>query len=464
MPGLVTYFDPQPQAAELPVRLPSPFAPGPPHPLARHAAERLRAELLAGEPRPVEHFEGTHRGKMFAVLVVADAGGRVGYLRGCSGMIDGRWDIPGFVGPLFDLAARESFWPSGEAELMAYDRRLEQLGPGPEATAVRRRQMERSNQLLEQIFEGYLIPSARGQQRPVKDLFAPARPPGGTGDCAAPKLFAHAQREGLRPVALAEFWWGTPPAAGGRRPGEYYPSCRGKCGPVLAHMLDGWDVDPPPLFGAPGAVPPAQPCTVFEDQWLVVVDKPVGLLSVPGRDPRLSDSVLSRLRDRYPEASGPVLVHRLDLDTSGLLLAAKDADTHAALQRQFLDRQVDKRYVAWLEGAVTGEAGVIDLPLRVDLDDRPRQIHDPIHGKPAITEWRVIARRQHRTRVAFTPRTGRTHQLRVHAAHAVGLGAPIVGDRLYGRPDRRLLLHAEGLAFTHPHTGARVALECPAPF
>jgi tRNA pseudouridine32 synthase/23S rRNA pseudouridine746 synthase len=157
-------------------------------------------------------------------------------------------------------------------------------------------------------------------------------------------------------------------------------------------------------------------------------------------------------------------VHRLDLDTSGLLLAAKDADTHAALQRQFLDRQVDKRYVAWVEGAVAGEAGVIDLPLRVDLDDRPRQIHDPIHGKPAITEWRVIARRRHRTRVAFTPRTGRTHQLRVHAAHAVGLGAPIVGDRLYGRPDRRLLLHAEGLAFTHPHTGARVALACPAPF
>ncbi len=134
------------------------------------------------------------------------------------------------------------------------------------------------------------------------------------------------------------------------------------------------------------------------------------------------------------------------------------------MQRQFLDRQVDKRYVAWLEGDVAGEAGVIELPLRVDLDDRPRQIHDPVHGKPAMTEWRVIVRRRGRTRVVFMPRTGRTHQLRVHAAHAVGLGAPIVGDRLYGRPDRRLMLHAEALAFTHPHTGARIELALRAPF
>jgi tRNA pseudouridine32 synthase/23S rRNA pseudouridine746 synthase len=232
---------------------------------------------------------------------------------------------------------------------------------------------------------------------------------------------------------------------------------------VLAHMLDGWDVEPPPLFGA-DPVPASHPHTVFEDQWLVVVDKPVGLLSVPGRDPRLSDSVLSRLQARYPQASGPIIVHRLDLDTSGLLLAAKDPDTHAALQRQFLDRQVEKRYVAWVDGPVVGDSGVIQLPLRVDLDDRPRQIHDPIHGKPAVTEWRVIARQRSRTRVAFTPRTGRTHQLRVHAAHATGLGAPIVGDRLYGRPDRRLMLHAEALAFTHPHTGARVQLQVRPPF
>jgi tRNA pseudouridine32 synthase / 23S rRNA pseudouridine746 synthase len=463
MLGFVTYFDPQPAPRELPARLPSPFAHGPPHPIARRAAERLRAELQAGQPWPVAQFEGSNRGKMFAVLVVADAGGRIGYLRGFSGMIDGRWTMPGFVGPLFDMAARDRFWPAGEAELAVFDRQLEQLGEDPAALAVRQGRSRRSNELLQQIFDCYQIPNARGERRPVKHLFAPALPPGGSGDCAAPKLFGHAQGANLRPLALAEFWWGTPPATGGRRSGEYYPSCRGKCGPVLAHMLDGWDAEPPPLFGGK-PVPAAHPHTVFEDRWLMVVDKPVGLLSVPGRDPRLSDSVLSRLRARYPEASGPIVVHRLDLDTSGLMLAAKDPDTHGALQRQFLERQVEKRYVAWLEGMVAGEAGVIQLPLRVDLDDRPRQIHDPVHGKPAITEWRVIVRRRGRTRVAFTPRTGRTHQLRVHAAHAVGLGTPIVGDRLYGRPDRRMMLHAEALAFTHPHTGARIELARPAPF
>ena len=191
----------------------------------------------------------------------------------------------------------------------------------------------------------------------MKDLFAPAMPPGGAGDCAAPKLFGHAQRAGLRPLALAEFWWGTPPArpAGGDRASttRHAGASAGRCWPTC---WMGWDAEPPPLFGA-RPVPAAHPHTVFEDRWLVVVDKPVGLLSVPGRDPRLSDSVLSRLRARYPEASGPIVVHRLDLDTSGLMLAAKDPDTHAALQRQFLDRQVDKRYVAWLEGDGGGRGG-----------------------------------------------------------------------------------------------------------
>jgi tRNA pseudouridine32 synthase/23S rRNA pseudouridine746 synthase len=473
MPEFVTYFDPPPAAAELPARLPSPFAAGPPHPLARRAAADLQAALRAGDPRPPGFFEGTHRGKMFAVLVVADAGGRVGWLRGFSGMIDRDWQVDGFVGPLFDLADRDSFWPAGEAELGGYDRQLRQLeaageGAGTDALRERRReirarQSQRSNELLARLFAGYDVPSARGERRPITALFAPAVPPGGAGDCAAPKLFAHAQGAGLRPLALAEFWWGTPPAAGGRLPGVFYPSCRGKCGPVLAHMLNGWDVDPPPRFGG-RPLPASEPRTVFEDRWLVVVNKPAGLLSVPGRDPALADSVLSRLRARYPEASGPLLVHRLDLDTSGLLLAARDADTHAALQRQFLDRQVDKRYVAWLEGSVAADGGRVQLPLRVDLDDRPRQIHDPVHGKPAVTDWRVIARTGGRTRVALVPHTGRTHQLRVHAAHPTGIGVPIVGDRLYGRPDRRLMLHAEALGFVHPHTGDRMTIEQRAPF
>jgi tRNA pseudouridine32 synthase/23S rRNA pseudouridine746 synthase len=230
---------------------------------------------------------------------------------------------------------------------------------------------------------------------------------------------------------------------------------------VLPHLLDGLDVEPAPVFGG-GTIAEHEPRTLFEDEHLLVVDKPVGLLSVPGRYGHLRDSVLVRLRARH---AGAMVVHRLDRDTSGVLLAAKDTATYTALQRQFLRREVDKRYVAWLDGEVRGEHGVIDLALRVDLDDRPRQLHDPVHGRAAQTAWQVLARRDGRTRVELRPRTGRTHQLRVHAAHALGLGAPIVGDRLYGTADDgRLLLHAEMLAFAHPHSGARVEVVSPAPF
>jgi tRNA pseudouridine32 synthase/23S rRNA pseudouridine746 synthase len=214
------------------------------------------------------------------------------------------------------------------------------------------------------------------------------------------------------------------------------------------------------MFGAsPGSA--AHPPIVFEDAWLIVIDKPCGLLSVPGRSGLLADSAVTRLRARHP---GATVVHRLDLDTSGLLVAAKDPATHAALQRAFARREVDKRYVAWLDGGVAADHGTVELALRVDLDDRPRQIHDPVHGKPAVTSWRVVERTATRTRVALAPHTGRTHQLRVHAAHPLGIGAPIVGDRLYGRAAPRLLLHAEAIRFTHPHTQRRVELVCPAPF
>jgi len=271
----------------------------------------------------------------------------------------------------------------------------------------------------------------------------------------------------LRPVALAEFWWGAPSASGDRREGVFYPACRGKCLPILTHMLGGLPVEPTPLFGT-AAIDPAEPRTVFEDEHLLVVNKPHGLLTVPGRSVSLGDSVVSRLRERYPQATGPLAVHRLDLDTSGLLLIAKDADTARALQRMFALREIEKHYVAWLDGHVAADRGHITLPLRVDVDDRPRHIHDPVYGKAAHTEWQVLARRDGRTRVRFIPHTGRSHQLRVHAAHPQGLDAPIVGDRLYGRhapgEGERMQLHAERLAFVHPVTGARVVIEEPAPF
>ena len=541
--ALVTYFDPQPRASELPDHVPSPFAQVPPHALAVRAIDELRAHVRGLDGL----LAAPGGGKMFGVLVVAALDGRIGYLRAFSGMLGGSWHVDGFVGPVFDFAARDAVWPAGEAELATIDARLgeleraaapvrlelaavdaryagelaaqrelhaanrgarhaSRLGAGPDVrhaldqqsrgdTAEKKRlvarhsgereplaarlhgldvergsleqlRTERSRVFLQQIHETYVLANARGDRRQLRALFAPEAPPGGAGDCAAPKLLAHAYRERLRPLAFAEIWWGAPPITGGRHADTFYPACRGKCGPILAHMLDGLDAEPPPVFGAT-RIADDEPRALFDDAWLVIVDKPCGLLSVPGRSGQLRDSVLSRLRRRYPEATGPLLVHRLDLDTSGLLLAAKDLQTHGSLQALFARRSIDKRYVAWLDGIVDGDHGIIELALRVDLDDRPRQIHDPIHGKAAITEWRVLERTATRTKVALHPRTGRTHQLRVHAAHPLGLDAPIVGDRLYSRTggdEPRLLLHAESLGFLHPHTGEHLELELPAPF
>ena len=322
----------------------------------------------------------------------------------------------------------------------------------------------RSRVLLHGIHDAYVLASARGALVSVRAIFAPAEPPGGAGDCAAPKLLAHAYRLGAVPLALAEFWSGPPPATGGRADGVYYPACRGKCGPILAHMLDGLAVDAAPEYGA-APIAADEPRVVYADDQVIVVDKPAGLLSVPGRSGRLRDSVQTRMRARYPHATGPLVVHRLDLDTSGLLLVALDSATHAALQADFARRAITKRYIAVLDGALASPAGTIELPLRVDLDDRPRQLVDPVHGKSAHTDYETVAVAGGRTRVALYPRTGRTHQLRVHCAHPLGLGAPIAGDRLYGGPTApRLLLHAESLAFTHPKTGLRIELTSEVPF
>ena len=416
------------------------------------------------------HDEGN--GKMFGVLVVAAPDGSIGYLRGFSGMVHGQWDISGWVPAAFDRAARDRVWIAGEAEMLALTAQREAMVSQANVLPAALRAFDearaaRSRELLRLIQDSYAFRSARGEDRALRTLFAPGEPPAGAGDCAAPKLLAHAYRLGLRPLALAEFWWGAPPRTGDRRAGVFYAACRGKCAPILAHMLDGLPVDPPPLFGA-AAIDASEPVCVFEDDHLLVVDKPSGLLSVPGRSALLQDCVASRLKARYPDRPELMLAHRLDLDTSGLLLVAKDRATGSALQRLFSLRLVDKRYVAWLDGDVVGDHGRISLPLRLDIDDRPRNIVDPVHGKPADTEWAVLTRASGRTLVRFTPHTGRTHQLRVHAAHPQGLDAPIVGDRLYGRTpaeeDERLLLHAEHLAFVHPVTGASLAFVRPSPF
>ena len=466
-------FFPAPTSAEIPQRFPSPFDRAAVHPLARRAATEL-IELLQSPAAAAWGLHEAGGGKMFGVLVVAAPDGTLGYLRGFSGMLAGQWVLEGWAPPAFDILARDAIWIPGEAEMLRLKADRDRLTGD---AAVRLDETElltldearsaRSRELMPLIQSTYRLSDAAGEVRTLHEIFAPAKPPAGAGDCAAPKLLAEAYRRGLRPLALAELWWGAPLRSGDRRAGSFYPACQGKCGPILAHMLRGLPADPPPLFGA-ARFADWEPAAMYEDAHLLIVDKPSGMLSVPGRSGLLQDSVSTRLRTRYPDATGQLVVHRLDMDTSGLLLAAKDTVTFSALQRLFSLREVDKRYVAWLDGDVVGDAGVIELPMRTDIDDRPRQIHDAVHGKPASTSWQVLDRRDGRTRVALTPHTGRTHQLRVHAAHAAGLDAPIVGDRLYGRvaPDHgeRLLLHAERLAFVHPVTGALLTLECVVPF
>ncbi|MCA2979113.1 MAG: RluA family pseudouridine synthase [Myxococcaceae bacterium] len=357
-----------------------------------------------------------------------------------------------------ELRAARRTWrderASLEAEVAREVRRLE---------ALERLRRIVSQVVSWQLYDTYLFENARGQQRSLRALFAPAVPSSGTGDCAAPKLLVFARRAGLVPLGLVEFWWGAPPPGGGRVEGACYPACRDKCGPLLPFLLEGLDVAPSRRYRPPPRETHAL-AVLLEDERVLVVNKPEGLLSVPGTDASVVDSVLARVRARHPAATGPLLVHRLDVETSGLLLVALDADAYVALQRQFIERRVGKRYVAVLDGTLGPDEGQVTLPLRVDLEQRPRQLVDFEHGRPALTEFRVTGRAAGRTRVHLFPKTGRTHQLRVHAAHPRGLGLPIVGDRLYGAPAQRLCLHAERLEFHHPSDGRLIVVEAAAPF
>ena len=316
-----------------------------------------------------------------------------------------------------------------------------------------------SQSFNEQLFDTYQLKNSLGDIAATRSLFDGNKAPSGAGDCAAPKLLQSAVHQHLKPLALAEFWWGRPPKTGVRHHGNFYPPCRGKCHPILPFMLKGLDIET-----SEGSLKreSLRPVIVYEDADIVVVNKPPDLLSIPGKQE--SHSVLSWLRTKYPNATGALLVHRLDMATSGLLLAAKTSQAHKHLQRQFVNRSVEKRYLAVLSKVLVQEEATIDLPMRVDLDDRPRQIVCYEHGKMATTRMQVISRDHQSTRVYFYPVTGRTHQLRVHAAHCQGLSAPIVGDDLYGTRAERLLLHAQMLRFIHPTTSETMQVFAPEPF
>lgn len=352
----------------------------------------------------------------------------------------------------------ERYWKEQISEIKT---ELESFSSQIEALKAERR--NRSAALQQKLFQQFNFLNAKGETKNLCAIFEETvqkTPPAGAGECAAPKLLQYAYLSGLSPIAMAEFWWGKSPKTEIRHHGYYYPSCRGKCEPILRHMLQGLNVEPAPSerYSLSQNIPEI----LFEDQWLLVLHKPEGVLSVPGKSEE--QSIYSLLRARYPEATGPLVVHRLDMATSGLLLAAKTQEVHRHLQAQFENRSIKKRYIALLDGILPEEEGVIDLPICPDYLDRPRQMVNEELGKTAITRYQVMDRRNGQTRIAFFPLTGRTHQLRVHAAHPLGLNCPIVGDELYGRKAERLYLHAEYLEFIHPVSGQRMVIEKKAEF
>ncbi len=332
-----------------------------------------------------------------------------------------------------------------------------------DVTSLKNERATLSAKLQLQLFESYTFLNQFGEESSLLDIFSETvlqKPPSGAGECAAPKLLQYAFLNQLKPICMAEFWWGKSPASEIRVHQQFYPACRGKCEPILNHMLKGIPMDQNPMESQ-AAVDQIE--IVFEDDSIAIFNKPPDFLSVPGKT--LTDSVYSRAKKLFPNATGPLLVHRLDMSTSGLILMAKTKAIHQALQRQFIQRTISKRYVAILNGELNGTfEGEINLPLRLDLDDRPKQIVCNDFGKPAKTRFEVIEKKNRRTKVYFYPITGRTHQLRVHAAHARGLNSPIVGDDLYGTKAERLFLHAERLTFFHPVLKKEMTVYCPCDF
>ncbi|MDP4826086.1 MAG: pseudouridine synthase [Flavobacteriales bacterium] len=358
----------------------------------------------------------------------------------------------------FEIKAKSAYWQDRleefKSKVDAYENRVD---------AMKNERKQRSGALQQQLFDSYYFLNSHREEKSLADIFQKGgldQPPAGAGECAAPKLLHFAFKNDLKPIALAEFWWGLSPSSEVRKHKQYYPACKGKCEPILTHMLEGVDMDVNPMLSGPEAGIEIE--VVFEDEHLAVVNKPADLLAVPGKN--VEESVFTHMKKRYPSATGPLTVHRLDMATSGLMLIAKSDAAHKSLQRQFIKRIIKKRYVAVLDGEIQSTSGTIELPLRVDLFDRPRQMVCEEHGRQAVTHWELIEVNGGKSRVYFYPITGRTHQLRVHSAHPQGLNIPIIGDDLYGTKSNRLHLHAERIEFIHPLKGNRMVVQIDAPF
>lgn len=418
-----------------------------PHQEVVDAAQELIRRLDSDVPGvPSTVLEDLRKGKMMGVLIGSGPLGTV-ISYAFSGTAGGVADVEGFAPPIYDLTRPEGYFRKREAE-------ISQMADGPEKAAA-------SAELQGWIFSKYEVLNAFGERMDIAGIFALRGlvPPGGTGDCAAPKLLQQAYLNGIKPLAMGEFWYGASPKRGVREQGRFYPSCMGKCGPLLSWMMQGLDVEQNPLDE--GYRLTEEPEVIYSDEHIIVAEKPAGMLSVPGRTS--ATSLLEWLRERY--GLSVESCHRLDMDTSGVMVFARSVAAKIELERQFAKREVEKSYRARL---VPGNSpfrhlrkGTIALPLSSDYYDRPRQIVDYENGKQAVTRYEVLEELPDGSlEVRFFPLTGRSHQLRVHSAHPDGLGRPIKGDCLYGAPEAgRLWLQADRISFRHPATGERMEFE-----
>ena len=439
-----------------------------PHPLVVEAAQKLIGTIDSDPLLKYVFAEG----KMLGILVCEDpASGALTTLNAFSGLVGGRSVLPGFVPPIFDTTtvpalrniegpvppetASLRFGPTADAVPPLMVPRVAQVseGTGPS------RDTRDSRELQEWLFRQYRVMNGMGEEMDVKEIFASRGlvPPGGTGECAAPKLLNYAFRNGLKPLCMGEFWYGASPGSGEvRQHGRFYPSCTGKCGPLLSWMLRGVEVEDNPLQRVAGFNTIK---VLYEDDILLAVNKPSGMLCAPGLTG--TESLQEILEKDYGKLYS---CHRLDMDTSGVILFARTPQAQTEIHRQFSERVVKKTYLAHLCAGTRpwkGKMkGTIALPLAPDWHDRPRQMVDKQNGKSAITEFEILQIfPDGEMDVRFIPHTGRTHQLRVHAASPLGLGRPIKGDALYGDSSKnRLQLHAESLSFKHPVSGETVLI------
>ena len=475
---------------EKPLRFNDPFD-YEPHPLCLLAADEVN-RFIASQS---ELLADAQRGKMFGVLIVEQGKeSALSYIAAYSGLLAGRNDWPFFVPPVFDAQQPDGHFKQTERLISSINAQLSQLSSSSEASstcssevlALKQQRKQMSEELQLWLFSQYRMLNALGETKDLVEIWRDYHrqpkiqqrfplPPGGSGDCCAPKLLQYAYQHGLTPVAIAEFWYGASPKGEIRHHGQFYPACRGKCLPILTHMLKGLDVDETPSPSVQNLKDQLE--VLYADETILVVNKPSGLLSVPGRIE--APSVETILSEKYGRVFMP---HRLDMDTSGLMVVARNEDAYKHLQQQFYSRIVSKKYIALLDVAErqkngktilqAGDKGTISLPLRPDPLDRPRQVVDSLHGKQAVTDFEVLSVQKSAVEngcesaavlVSLIPHTGRTHQLRVHCAHPDGLSCPIVGDPLYGKKAQRLCLHAAELSFHHPSKGEQMHFTAPRP-